>query len=109
MSYDVYFKAKLEDVDIWVEVGEWINYTTNTSGMIKEVCGSRPSKWDGKSCKEMIPVLTEGISLLREDPERFRHYEPGNGWGTVETTIQFLTNVLNECQRCPYATIEVSY
>lgn len=43
MSYDVSFKAKLEGADQWVYVGDdWINHTSNTAAMIKEVCGSYP-------------------------------------------------------------------
>lgn len=45
MSYDVSFKAKLEGTDQWVYVGDdWINHTSNTAAMIKEVCGSYPSE-----------------------------------------------------------------
>ena len=56
MSYDVSFKAKLEGADQWVYVGDdWINHTSNTAAMIKEVCGSYPSEWNGKRCADMYP------------------------------------------------------
>lgn len=63
MSYDVSFKAKLEGTDQWVYVGDdWINHTSNTAAMIKEVCGSYPSEWNGKRCADMYPVLMQGAS-----------------------------------------------
>lgn len=79
MSYDVSFKAKLEGADQWVYVGDdWINHTSNTAAMIKEVCGSYPSEWNGKRCADMYPVLMQGASLLCLHPKRYRQFEPGN-------------------------------
>lgn len=109
MSYDVSFKAKLEGVDQWVYVGaDWINHTSNTAAMIKEVCGSYPSEWDGKKCADMYPVLVQGIETLRQNPQRFRQFEPDNKWGTVETTIEFLMKIADNCRDYPTAVIEVS-
>lgn len=110
MSYDVSFKAKLEGVDQWVYVGaDWINHTSNTAAMIKEVCGSYPSEWDGKKCADMYPVLMQGISLLNLHPQRYRQFEPDNGWGTVETTIDFLQKIADTCDKYPTAVLEISY
>lgn len=87
MSYDVSFKAKLEGADQWVYVGDdWINHTSNTAAMIKEVCGSYPSEWNGK---------------------RYRQFEPGNCWGTVESTAEFLRQIADNCDKFPTAVIEV--
>lgn len=108
MSYDVSFKAKLEGTDQWVYVGaDWINHTSNTASMIKEVCGSYPSQWNGKKCSDMLPVLTQGIELLRNNPQKYYHLEPGNGWGTVATTITFLMQIEENCKNFPTAIIEV--
>lgn len=109
MSYDVSFKAKLEGVDQWVYVGaDWINFTSNTAAMIKEACGSYPSEWDGKKCADMYPVLAQGIETLRQSPQRFRQFEPDNKWGTVESTIEFLIKIADNCRDYPTAVIEVS-
>ena len=110
MSYDVSFKAKLEGVDQWVYVGdEWINFTSNTAAMIKEVCGSYPSEWGGRKCSDMYPVLMQGASLLNNSPEKYRRFEPSNGWGTVETTRDFLISVADNCGKYPTAVLEVDY
>lgn len=110
MSYDVSFKAKLEGADQWVYVGDdWINFTCNTATMIKEVCGSYPSQWNGKRCADMYPVLMQGASLLNNSPRKYRPLEACNGWGTVEQTYDFLMRVADNCDKYPTAMIEVDY
>lgn len=108
MSYDISFKAKLEGVDQWVYVGpEWINHTSNTAAMIKEVCGSYPSAWNGMRCSELLPVLTAGCKELRAYSQKYRQFEPENGWGTVETTLEFLDAIRKACEEYPTAVLEV--
>lgn len=111
MSYDVSFKAKLAGTkNQYVYVGDdWINHTSNTSDMIKEVCGSRPPEWSGKSCKDMYPVIMQGISLLTIFPQKYRSFEPKNSWGTVETTVAFLQKIAANCEKYPTAFLEVNY
>lgn len=109
MSYDVSFKAKLEGTDQWVYVGaDWINHTYNTAAMIKEVCGSYPSDWDGRKCADMYPIIAQGAALLRDNPQRYRQFEPSNGWGTVETTLDFLMKIADNCEKYPTAVIEIT-
>lgn len=108
MSYDISFKAKLEGADQWVYVGpEWINHTSNTAAMIKEVCGSYPSAWNGVRCSELLPVLTAGCKELRAYSQKYRQFEPENGWGTVETTLEFLDAIRKACEEYPTAVLEV--
>jgi len=110
MSYDVSFKAKLEGMDKWVYVGaKWINYTSNVSTLIKEVCGSYPSYWNGKRCADIYPVLKRGADLLTQCPQMYRQFEPANGWGSVEGTLEFLKNIISVCLEYPLAVIEVDY
>lgn len=109
MSYDVNFKTKLEGTDQWVYVGDdWINHTYNTAAMIKEVCGSSPSDWDGRKCADMYPVIAQGATLLQNNPQRYRQFEPSNGWGTVETTLDFLMKIADNCEKYPTAVIEIT-
>lgn len=110
MSYDVSFRAKLEGVDQWVPVGEdYINHTSNTAAMIKEVCGSYPSEWNGKRCSELLPALTAAVKELQFNAERYRQFEPSNKWGSVESTLKFLDRIRVCCEAFPTAIIDVSY
>lgn len=110
MSYDVSFKAKLEGVDHWVFVGpQWINHTRNTAAMMKAVCGSYPSAWDGMKCSELLPVLNTGCKELRAYSQKYRQFEADNGWGTVESTLEFLDAIRKACEEYPTAVLCVSY
>lgn len=108
MSYDVSFKAKLYGADQLVYVGpECINHTCNTSVMIKEVCGSFPSDWNGMKCSELLPALSAGCKELRAHCQKYRQFEDKNGWGTVETTLEFLDAIFKVCVEFPSAVLEV--
>lgn len=110
MSYDVSFKAKLEGLDKWVYVGKkWINYTSNVSTLIKEVCGYYPTYWNGKCCSDVYPAIQQGIELLTQHPQMYRQFEPANGWGSVEGTLEFLKNIADVCREYPVAIIEVEF
>ena len=110
MSYNVSFKAKLDGVNRWVYVGpRFINHTSNTSVMIKEVCGSFPSTWNGMKCSELLPVLSAGCKELRAYSQKYRQFEDKNGWGTVETTLEFLGAICKACDEFPTAVLEICY
>jgi hypothetical protein len=106
MGYVISFKAKLQDAEKWVNIGAELNFTSNTSIMIKEVCGSYPSEWNNIKCSEMIDVLYKGINRLKDSPNKYKKYEPRNGYGTVESTIEFLERIKTNCELYPYAKIE---
>ena len=108
MSYDFHFQAKLDGTDQWVCVGpQWINHTSDTAAMIKEVCGSYPSEWDNMKCSELLPVLTTACEKLSTDAEQYRQFE--GGYGTVETTFKFLDDIRKACADFPTALIDVTF
>lgn len=41
------------------------------------------------------------------NPKRYRQFEPGNCWGTVESTAEFLRQIADNCDKFPTAVIEV--
>lgn len=107
MSYDVSFKAKLEGVDQRVYVGaDWISHASSADALIKEVCGSYPSEWTGRKCADMYPVIMQGISLLNLNPQRYRPFEAG--YSTVESVIEFLWKIADNCDKYPTAVFEVN-
>lgn len=110
MSYDVSFKVKVEGVDQFVYVGDdYTNCTSNMGDCIEDVVGLRPPSWNGMKAGELAPLLAEGAAKLKGNPEKYRHYEPDNGWGDVETCAKFLIDVWCECITYPYAIVEVDY
>lgn len=68
----------------------------------------RPDENGIKHASELIEPLSEGVIRLRNDPERFKIYNPPNGWGSYEGLIEFVEAYLGACMMYPYAEVSVS-
>lgn len=71
-------------------------------------CVWRPEEHGIETANQLIMPLTEGITLLKSDPERFKAFDSPNGWGTYENFVPWLEKYLEACQTCPKGTISVS-
>jgi hypothetical protein len=90
---------------------ECFNITHNLINMA-EACGLyevvwRPDENDIKTCQQMIEHLKNGIKLLKSDPEKFKKYEPENGWGSYKGFLSFLEKYLECCEMYPDFLIKV--
>lgn len=47
------------------------------------------------------------IERLKSDPEKYKKYDPKNGWGSYERLIEVLEKYLEICEKYPTARIEV--
>jgi hypothetical protein len=54
---------------------------------------------------DLIEPLTKGLELLKSDPERFKAYNPANGWGSYEEFVRWLTEYLAACTLYPDADV----
>ena len=68
----------------------------------------RPEELSYTTAKQLIAGLQFGLGILRGDPERFKPFNPENGWGTYEGLVEFTGEYLAACQKYPEATIGVS-
>lgn len=57
---------------------------------------------------QIIPNLEIGLTLLKSDPDRFRAFNPKNGWGTYEGLVNFVETYLTACKEYPQAKIYIS-
>jgi len=57
---------------------------------------------------ELVDGLTEGLKRLEEDPEKFKKFNPENGWGSYESLVKFTKKVLEACIENPEAEIRIS-
>ena len=57
---------------------------------------------------EIITKLKEGIEELKSNPEKYKKYNPDNGWGSYEGLVEFLINYLEACHNYPESVVEVS-
>lgn len=45
---------------------------------------------------EVLPKLRHGLEQLVEHPEKYRQYEPENGWGTLNGAIRCISSWIDE-------------
>lgn len=89
----------------------WANITHNLNKMAKEA-GIYEYLWRPEEvlitkAEQLINPLEMGLSALENDPERFKAYNPSNGWGSYEGLIDFVRRYLKACQQYPEATVRV--
>lgn len=106
MSLDVYLEA-IRTTTVYS------NNITHNLGSMAEEAGIykhlwRPEEIDITTAAQLIEPLTQGLALLKSDPDRFVKLNPPNGWGTYEGLIDFVQSYLSACIENPDATISVS-
>lgn len=70
-------------------------------------CLWRPDENGISIASELINPLTAGLQRLQDNPEKFKQFNPSNGWGTYEGLISFIEDYLAACKEYPEAKIEV--
>lgn len=87
------------------------NITPNMSEMAS-AAGIYECLWNPESlaiikAEDLVIPLQYGISVLLEDPEKFKLFNPKNGWGDYEGFVSFCEEYLEACKRYPEAKISV--
>lgn len=64
----------------------------------------------GKLAQDVLPCLTLALSHMRNSAHlsAYEALNPKNGWGSVRTAVEFLSEVTGACRRHPKATISIS-
>ena len=57
---------------------------------------------------EISELLDEGWNILLSDPEKYKRYNPENGWGSYEGLCEFVYRYRNACWDNPEAELSVS-
>ena len=68
----------------------------------------RPDEHDWKYAKDISDMLDEGFYILLYNPEKFRKFNPENGWGSYDGLCNFVYNYLTACKENPEAELRVS-
>lgn len=102
--------------DIWLEVdtggpepasvGESWNYTSNCVGMWC-AAGIDLGECHGRDAGGCAEGLEAAIATLKAEPDRFRAMNPANGWGSYETLVPALEELLATWTAHPKATVHV--
>lgn len=83
-----------------------LNTMADQAGIYKHLW--RPDEINITKAKELIDPLREGLHKLKLEPEKYKKFNPENGWGTYEILVNFVENYLNACYQYPEADIEIS-
>ena len=83
-----------------------LNKMADAAGIYK-ACW-RPEEIGITHAKQLIPLLKVGLERLLADPEKFREFNPKNGWGNYEGLVNFVSDYLAHCEQYPEATVSVS-
>lgn len=103
MSYDVSLEI---DTGRQQHVVEEFNHTSNTAQMWREA-GCNLAAYDGVPARWMVQPLARAITEIQSNRDHYLRMEPENGWGTVESTVKFLTDLWTACVQHPSATVRV--
>lgn len=84
-----------------------VNITHNLNRMASEA-GLYQAMWhsDGARAGDLVPQLTGGVKVLASDPERFKTFNPSNGWGSYDGLLATACAFLAACQQYPDAIVE---
>ena len=106
MSLDVYLSAVRRTEVYSANITHNLNKMADAAGIYKHLW--RPDEIGIKHAGELIEPLREGLALLESDPERFKAYNPSNGWGSYDGFVPWLRHYLAACEANPDAEVAVS-
>ena len=124
MSLDVHLKGEPRMVDcvcshcgdahknkeaaeyFWANITHNLNEMASDAGIYEAVW--RPENIGIEKAAQLIQPLEKGIALMKSDPERFKKFEPSNGWGGYDDFVPWLEKYLAACREYPEARVQVS-
>ena len=107
MSYDIRFKAKIENIDYYVDLDAVeANITWNAGKIIRLSTGL---EWKNEAnngfCTDVMPAVYRGLRELEDHPEKYKSYEASIDWGTVHGAKSFFRKLILDwecfCQDYP--------
>ena len=105
MSLDVHLKLKGDCV--------YDSNITHNLGKMAVACGVYYACWHPeeigiKRAKWLIPMLQNGVKLLKEHPEFYKQFDSPNGWGMYIHFLPWLEKYLDACKLYPEAKVRTS-
>ena len=112
MSLDVYLTkvmpTEVYSSNITHNLGKMANQVLLSNGHTLYQVLWRPDEHGWKFARDIDDMLDEGWNILLSNPEKFRAFNPENGWGSYEGLCNFVYNYRNACLENPDAEIGVS-
>jgi hypothetical protein len=106
MSLDVYLTAVNECAVFEANITHNLGPMAARAGIYQHLW--RPEELGITTAGQLVEPLTEGLKRLTESPAEFEIDRPGNGWGTYDGLVRFVTNYIEACKEHPDATVRAS-
>jgi len=68
----------------------------------------RPDEHGYYTAEDISELLDEGWNILLSDPEKYKKYNPENGWGEYDGLCNFVYSYRNACWNNPEAELRIS-
>jgi len=98
MSYDIRFGVKVAGApdDVYAVIGEpeYASPTYNNRDIFVACMGWDYHQGEWYHMPEVLPLIERGIHELRFNAEKYKHLEPDNGWGGVDSALQCLKSIV---------------
>ena len=102
MSYDVRFAVETVKPNKYgqrfavVRIPEYDSPTYNLRQMFVACMGWDYEQGEWYPFEVFMPAIERGIHELTFNPEKYRQYNPPNGWGTLDGALKALRNWYSE-------------
>ena len=106
MSLDIYVHAIAPTKVFEANVTHNLSRMADAVGLYKPLW--RPEELGITKAGDLIEPLSEGLRLLKADPERCKKYNPKNGWGTYEEFVVVVERYLLACMQHPDGEVSVN-
>jgi hypothetical protein len=105
MSLDIYLSAVRPTTVYSRNITHNLNRMATEAGIYEHLW--RPDEICVTKAAQLIEPLKAGLALLLAEPERFRDFNPANGWGSYEGLVEFVQEYLSACEENPDADVSV--
>lgn len=105
MEYCVVLRIKVQENN-WILVGDNHKTLWEIRGLIEETSGWTILNQEKiGSAASLIPLFEKGIWELTKSADSYLSYEVLGGLGTIQDTLKFYRNLLDDCREHPYAEL----
>ena len=66
-----------------------------------------PEELGINKAEQLIEPLTLALSTLKGEPDKYKEFNPPNGWGDYKGLMNFIADYLEECKAHPEAKVRV--
>lgn len=107
MGLDIYLVCPCCECVIYTDnITHNLNKMAMELGVYKHLW--RPDEISITTAKQLIEPLENARKLFENDWDKYKEFEPANGWGTRKGLLRFINGYLLACQKSHGARIEIS-